>query len=169
MISIVILSGILLIPINIYDAKANPCADSTSTVVQLVELVETQELRVVKHLVLLLTLGFRDTMEAMVIRVEAMVIRGLEAMVIRVEAMVIRVEAMVIRVEAMVIRVEAMVLRVEAMVIRVEAMVLRVEAVMLVPAPVELVGTKETVVLVVLAGLPEMLVLVQLVDQEQVY
>ena len=31
MISIVILSGILLIPINIYDAKANPCADSTST------------------------------------------------------------------------------------------------------------------------------------------
>jgi hypothetical protein len=101
--------------------------------VQLVELVETQELRVVKHLVLLLTLGFRDTMEAMVIRVEAMVIR------------------------------------VEAMVIRVEAMVIRVEAVMLVPAPVELVGTKETVVLVVLAGLPEMLVLVQLVDQEQVY
>ena len=30
-------------------------------------------------------------------------------------------------------------------------------------------GNKETVVLVVLAGLPEMLVLVQLVDQEQVY
>ena len=54
--STVIMAGILLIPTNIHDAKANPCQDATSTVTRqdggnggqklvLLELVEMVEIR----------------------------------------------------------------------------------------------------------------------------
>ena len=70
---------------NMHVAKANPCSGLTSTGYDAAGgLVETQELMVLMHLVLLLTLAFRDTMEAMVIQLEVMLIQ-LEVMVIQVE------------------------------------------------------------------------------------